>query len=197
MSLELLNTLGTLTTAAIIAATAIAALVQLRHLRAGNLITALLTIENEMDNQDFRNAESLVRDELPTLLQGRDFCRYCIEYARRAAVAESDDRYARVRQAAVLIANTFENLGALVKRGIFDQSLFLDIYSDIVVGFWNDLEGFTAIRRAATGFDGIYENFEYIAAISQRYLGAHPSAYPSNMKRLTVSLPDAAADLVA
>lgn len=197
MSLELLNTLGTLTTAAIIAATAIAALIQLRHLRAGNLITALLTIENEMDNQDFREAESLVRDELPTLLKGRDFCRYCIEYDRRAHVTETDDRYARVRRAAVLIANTFENLGALVKRGIFDQSLFLDIYRDIVFGFWSDLEGFTAIRRAATGLTAIYENFEYIAVISQRELGANQSAYPSSMKRLAVRLPDAAADLIA
>lgn len=197
MSLELLNTLGTLTTAAIIAATAIAALVQLRHLRAGNLITALLTIENEMDNKDFRDAESLVRDQLPGLLQQHDFCKYCFEYTRRAHVTEADDRYAKVYRAAVLIANTFENLGALVKRGIFDRNLFLDIYCDIVVGFWNDLEGFTAIRRAAAGFNVIYENFEYIAVISRRYVDAHASAYPKNMERLNVRLPDAASELAS
>lgn len=84
-----------------------------------------------------------------------------------------------------------------IPRGIFDRGLFLDIYSDIVVGFWDYLEGFTAIRRAAVHDLGIYENFEYIAAISRRYLEMTPIAYPANMKRLDVRLPDAAADLVA
>ena len=39
-SLELLNTAGTLLTAVIIGATAIAAVVQLRHIRASNELTA-------------------------------------------------------------------------------------------------------------------------------------------------------------
>ncbi len=196
MSLELLNTLSSLTTALIIAATAIAALVQLRHLRAGNLITALLTIENEMDNQEFRAAERLVREELPAMLADSGFCRYCIALDRHEKVAQSDDRYASVRQAVVLIANTFENIGALVKRGIFDRNLFLDIYCDIVVGFWKELASFTAMRRAATGNAAVYENFEYIAVISRRYLAIQRSAYPPNMERLAISPPDAAADLI-
>ena len=44
MSLELINTFATLLTVAIIAATAVAAMVQLRHLRAGNQINAMLAI---------------------------------------------------------------------------------------------------------------------------------------------------------
>ena len=50
MSLELVNTIATMTTAAVIGATAIAALVQLRHLRAANQITALLAVQNELDS---------------------------------------------------------------------------------------------------------------------------------------------------
>ena len=193
MSLEMLNTLSSLTTAVIIAATAIAALVQLRHLRAGNLITALLTIENEMDNQEFRAAETVVREDLPAMLDDRAFVRYCIALDRHENLPHSDERFVRVRQAAVLVANTFENLGALVKRGIFDRALFLDIYSNIAVGFWNDLAGFTAMRRATIGTNVIYENFEYIAVISQRYIALHPSAYPPGLERLELPLPKAAA----
>jgi hypothetical protein len=48
MSLELLNAIGTLLTVTIVAATAIAALVQLRHLRAGNQINAMLRIGEEL-----------------------------------------------------------------------------------------------------------------------------------------------------
>lgn len=196
MSLELVNTLSSLTTAVIIAATAIAALVQLRHLRAGNLITALLTIENEMDNQEFRAAETLVREELPLMLADRGFLRYCIALDHHEKVTQSDDRYSRVRQAAVLIANTFENLGALVKRGIFDRSLFLDIYDNVVVGFWTDLSAFTALRRTAAREPRIYENFEYIAVISRRNIAMQRSELPPGTERFAISLPDAAADLV-
>ena len=196
MSLELLSTLSSMATALIIAATAIAALVQLRHLRAGNLITALLTIENEMDNQEFRDAERLVREELPQMLVDRDFCRYVFALDRHEKITQSDDRYVSVRQAAVLIANTFENLGALVKRGLFDKNLFLDIYCSVVVGFWTDLSGFTALRRAAAREPRIYENFEYIAVISRRNLATQGSEFPPGIERFAVSLPEGAADLV-
>ena len=197
MPLETLNTLSSIATAAIIAATAIAALIQLRHVRAGNLITALLTIENEMDNEEFRSAEALVREELPRLLADRDFCKYCFAHDRHENVAEGVEQFARVRQAAVLIANTFENLGALVKRGIFDRDLFLDIYANIVASFWSDLAGFTALRRNATGITAVYENFEYIAAISRPYLSENHSTYPRGIARLALQLPSGAAELVA
>ncbi len=48
MSLELTNNLGTVTTVVIVAAAALAGLVQLRHLRAGNQINAMLTIGEEL-----------------------------------------------------------------------------------------------------------------------------------------------------
>ena len=51
MSLELLNALASLLTVCIIAATAIAAMVQLRHLRAGNQITAMLAIGEELSGK--------------------------------------------------------------------------------------------------------------------------------------------------
>ena len=63
MSLELVNTLASLVTATVIGATAIAAIVQLRHMRMGNQITALLSLQNEFDSKDFRDAEDVIRKE--------------------------------------------------------------------------------------------------------------------------------------
>ena len=57
----------------IIAATAIAAMVQLRHLRANNQINALLAIGEELSAQRFRAATSVIRDELPKLIDDPGF----------------------------------------------------------------------------------------------------------------------------
>ena len=195
MSLELLNTLGSFLTVAIVGATAIAALVQLRHLRAGNQITALLAVQNELDSPDFRAAEIIVRQELAAALQDGEFCEYEIAMSQ-SRPTPANARYLEIRQAANLVANTFENLGALVKNGIFDRWLFLDIYCWVVAGYWKRLEGLTAIARAASGERSIYENFEYIAAISQEFLDSHPDTYPPNVERLDVQLPDAAKRLL-
>ncbi|HXM18727.1 MAG TPA: DUF4760 domain-containing protein [Candidatus Tumulicola sp.] len=195
MSLEIINTFGTVTTVVIVAATAIAALVQLRHLRAGNQITALLAIQNELDSPDFREAELMLRHDLPHALEDPAFCAYCVAEAKRERPT-SDQDHVRIRQASVLIANTYENLGALVKNGIFDRALFLDIYGWVVLNNWDLLDGFIAITRATTGNETIFENFEYIAAISRRYLDERPVTYPPGIPRLELHLPRAAAKLV-
>jgi hypothetical protein len=195
MSLELANVLASMFTALVIAATAIAALGQLRHMRMGNQITALLALQSEFDTQEFRDAEVLVRQDLARMIEDESFCIFLVTYSRnRESVALRKD-YVQLRQAANLIANTYENLGALVKNGIIDRRLFLDIYSWIVAGSWSQLEGFTAIGRAASGTDSIFENFEYIAAISRDWLDTNPITYPANQARLNARLPKAAENL--
>lgn len=191
MSLELVNTIATLTTAAVIGATAIAALVQLRHLRAANQITALLAVQNELDSIDYREADILVRNNLPRLLEDPGFCRFEIAMSLRRA-HDVDEHYLRVRQAANLIGNTFENIGSMVKNGILDKHLVMDIYSWIIDGQWRQLAGLTALARVTTGEPSIYENFEYIAALSKRYLVSHPVTYPRDVEHLTLEVPAAA-----
>ena len=127
MSLELVNTIATLTTATVIGATAIAALVQLKHLRAANQITALLAVQNELDSPDYRDADIMVRKELTPLLEDAEFCRFEMAMSRRMPQANIDERYLKVRNAANLIGNTFENIGSIVKNGILDERLVMDI----------------------------------------------------------------------
>lgn len=196
MTLDALNTFGTLITVVIVGATAIAALVQLRHLRAGNQITALLAVQNELDSEEFREAEVIIRSELPRALAERAYCEYEIGVTLSTPEMPQNDRYLKIRQACNFVGNTFENLGALVKNGILDRRLFLDIYSWIVLRHWNALEGLTAIARAVTGERAIFENFEYIAAISRTFIETHPDTYPPGMARLEVRLPKAAEGLL-
>jgi hypothetical protein len=61
MSLELVNTFATLGTFSVIAATAIAAIVQLRHMRGSNQIVALNELRETTETAEFRAAQLFVQ----------------------------------------------------------------------------------------------------------------------------------------
>ena len=104
MSLELVNAIASVVTAVVIGATAIAAIIQLRHLRMNNQITALLAVQSEFDAKDFRDADVLMRKEFPDILQDEGFCAYLIAILKNQDPPENS-RYAGVRFAARLVAN--------------------------------------------------------------------------------------------
>jgi hypothetical protein len=87
------------------------------------------------------------------------------------------------------VGNTHEELGILVKNGIVDKALFLDQYCWVIARDWNLLERFTAYSRAAAANDSIWENFEYLAVLSQDWLREHPSMYPKGLRRLQLHNP--------
>lgn len=189
MSLELINTLGTVTTVVIVAAAAIAALVQLRHLRAGNQINAMLSIGEKLQSEAFQEAQSVISGQLKSALEDAAFRNYMIALGRGSPTPEVEPRYVDLRRATILIGNSLEELGILVKNGIVDQRLFLDRYQFVVVRNWNILEGFTAFSRDATGKNVIWENFEYLTVICQDWERLHPSTYPKDVRRLQLHNP--------
>ena len=65
MSLELVNTLATFGTFFVIAATAIAAIVQLRHARSSNHIAAFNELRETQGTPEFQAAEQFVQVRLP------------------------------------------------------------------------------------------------------------------------------------
>lgn len=160
MSLELLSTIGTLLTVAIVGATAIAALIQLRHLRAGNQITALLTIGDRLQSERFRDAAYLVSHRLATALEDPTFRTFIIARQRGETTPEVAPEYATINQAALLVGNTYEEIGNLVKNGVIDETLFMDQYCQSIARLWALLEryiGFSAMRPA-TSACGITSN---------------------------------------
>jgi hypothetical protein len=196
LSLELISAIASVVTAVVIGATAVAAIIQLRHLRMNNQITALLAVQAEINAKDFRDAEFLMRKEFPEILEDHGFCAYLIAILKDQEPTENL-RYAGARLAARFVANTYENLGVLVKRGIIDRSLLLDVYSFIIANAWNDLQGWVAIIRSLTGEQTLYVNFEYIASIARDSLASNVNLYPREAKRLTPRLPKAAAKILS
>src|SRR5437868_6053724 len=141
MSLELLSTLAAVGTFFVIAATAIAAVIQLRHLRASNQLTAFMTITQNFDDPDFRKLLAYVRNELRE--RARD-----PEYRHQLLAAPGVDR---ARFPEVIVAGFFEELGIFVKRRLVDRDVFLDAYAALIVNNWRSLEPFIVISRARDG----------------------------------------------
>lgn len=189
MSLELINTLGTVTTVIIVAAAATAALVQLRHLRAGNQINAMLSIGNQFDAKEFRDALTLVQHKLSSALEDPAYREYILARNRQLPLPTVSEEYYDLADAVRLLGNTYEELGILVKNGIIDRIIFLDRYAWVIVQAWNLTNRGLAWTRATTGNNAIWENFEYLTVLSQDEMRKHPSTYPKGVRRLQLDNP--------
>jgi Domain of unknown function (DUF4760) len=178
MSLQLANTLATFGTFVVIAATAIAALVQLRHARSSNQIEALAELREGTENPEMRSAERIVRHDLVQMMKDPAF-RY--ELANQEAMtAQTQSSWSDIRR----VANFFENMGALVKNGLADERLVLDIFSDRVSFNWEVLSPVVVIVRESTTNEAIWENFEYLAVLAEDWMAAHPKGnYPAGVRR--------------
>jgi hypothetical protein len=180
MSLELVNTLATFGTFFVIAATAIAAVVQLRHARGSNHIAALNEIRETMESADFQAAELFVNTELRAKLQDPAFRH---QYAERSArTAETLPLIRKI----TTVGNFYEGMGTFVKTGLVDSDLVFDMFSYQAAQTWERLAPIIAIGRRSIG-DALWENFEYLAVLSQDWLTAHPKGtYPVGVRRIEV-----------
>jgi hypothetical protein len=179
MSLELVNTLATFGTFLVIAGTAIAAIVQLRHARSSNQIEALAELYEGMQNPELQSAIRFVESGLSEKLKDPDF-RYQLAHTN-AMKAETLPLWTNIRR----VANFYENIGLLVKNGLADKNLVCDMYAHLTAGYWERLAPLVAIRRRATGRKAIWENFEYLTVLSQDWLGVHgDGAYPVNVRHI-------------
>jgi hypothetical protein len=189
MSLELLSTIGTLLTVLIVGATAIAALVQLRHLRAGNQINAILTIGDKFLEPKYQKARALVMAGLSASLDDPRFREYIILRAlRKPMIGISEDQLSML-QAVNRVGNTFEEVGNLAKNDVIDERLFLDQYVTQVIATWAQLESYLALSREATGDIGLWDNFEYLTVRARLFIAEHPTTYPKGVARIQITNP--------
>jgi hypothetical protein len=178
MSLELINTLATFGTFLVIAATAVAAIVQLRHARSSNHIAALNELRETMEAPDFEAAQRFVQTQLSAKLQDPAF-RY--QYGDLSArTAENQPLIAKAN----IVGNYFESMGVLVKTGLVDKKLVFEMFSYQATATWERLAPVVAITRRKLG-DALWENFEYLAVLSQQWMAAHPKGtYPAGVPRI-------------
>lgn len=182
VTLELINTIATVVTTVVITATAIAALVQLRHLRAQNQISGQLALRQVLLDRDMFEAVGRARQEVPLLMQEPAFRKYVADY--HLGLAEDNERYDSLYGEILIVGRNLENIGNMVRNNLTDGRIFIEQYSPLVMIAWDAIEPLIRIRRAATKTDNSWEDFEYLTVLARRWVAEKRSAYPRNVARI-------------
>ncbi len=178
MSLELWNTFATYGTFLVIAATALAAIVQLRQLRGSNQIAALYKVRETSESRELRDAQHFVFTELAEKMKDPAF-RYQVQH-RAARTNENQASIAKI----VTVGNFWESMGTLVKTGLLDKNLVFEAWSGHVADDWEKLASVTALWRRTRG-TALMENFKYLTVLSKDWVAAHPNGtYPARVRRI-------------
>jgi hypothetical protein len=186
MSQETLSTAASIGTFVVIAATAIAAVVQLRHMQAGNQLTGLLNVLARVEDPTFNEWVDAAREQIANDLP---------DAAYRRAIF--DETFPRRNNAWLNLCNSYEWVGSLIKHNLIPEEPFMDVYSARLLQTWDMLEEVVAIRRRR-GDPSLWENFEYLAARAKAWERVHPrGAYPANEARLKIMDRWLAADTAA
>jgi hypothetical protein len=174
MSLELWNLAASFGTFLVILVTAIAATLELKHMQARNSLQAVLTLQREFRDPEIQESLRYVQSYLPQKIRDPQY---------RAELAEIGFIDSRVHME-MTACNFFNQMGTLVKNDIVDADAFLDQTHRIIDQYWKLLSPIIAILRRRRG-DEQYQNFEYLAALSQEWRKKHPTGiYPRGVPRM-------------
>lgn len=173
---EWITAIGTIGTFVVIAASAIAALIQLRHMRSSNQIVALTECRETLESPDFREAQRFVSYELPKRLA---------DPQERLRIAQPQSQFEGEYRAIDTVANFFESMGMFVKNRIIDPQLALSMWCYVVLRNWEALLPVITYVRNDLGEPSIWEHFEYLASISSEYLKQNSGgSYPRGVRRM-------------
>lgn len=176
MSQETLGTAAAIGTFIVIAATAIAAIVQLRHLRAQNQLTGLLTVLARVEDPQFNEWVDGAREMVKTRLPDATY--------RRAIL---DGTYERKNNPWLNLANSYDWVGSLVKHKLIPEDSLLDVYAGRVEQAWSIIEGVVPLVRRRG--PGVWENFEYLVVRAREWDAAHKNGdYPKGVPRLRINV---------
>jgi hypothetical protein len=178
MSLEIWNTFATFGTFLVISATAIAAIVQLRHARGSNQIAVLNELRETSERPEFLAARHFVITQLAEKMADPEF-RY--QVANRSSRTTENGPLIEYTTS---LGNFFESMAMLIRQGFVDRELALEIWNRPVVYIWEALAPITVINRRAIG-NILWENFEYLTVLSQDWLATHSEGtYPPDARRI-------------
>lgn len=173
MSLELVSALAAVGTFVVIAVTAFAALIQLRHMRSSNQLAGLLHTVVVFEDPEFQRKLAWLRNEFPVKLKDPKF----LDDLRQPG------SISRVEHPELAIADLWEQTGVYIKYGLVSEEAFMDLAGTMVLGMWNTIAEVVKIRREVAG-EAYYENFEYLASRVIEWQKKHPISYPRDTPRL-------------
>ena len=174
MSLDAWAAFAQVGTFVVIAATAIAALIQLKHLRAANDMSASNMFIQEYEGPDLRDAFSFVRTQLAKRLEDPAF--------REELRSSQLDRSIHPE---IAICNFFDQYGGYYRQGAVNRTMFMRHNAGVVLRFWELLEPVVALVAEPSGSNTSFEQFEYVAVQAQDWVANHPKGdYPKGMRRI-------------
>ncbi len=165
-------------TLVVICASVIAALIQLRHIRAGNQLQALLSLERDFRGGPMQSALRYLQEELPRKLEDPAYRRELetIGYIDPAMHPE------------MVACNWLNEMGTLVKRGLVSEDTFMDLFARLIAHCWRQIAPAVAIMRRTRG-QSQYHDFEYLAQRAAAWLERNPEGMsPRDFVR--VPIPD-------
>lgn len=173
MTAEAIGAFSSVATFVVIGVTAIAALVQLRHIRTANQLTGLLHYISRWESDAVQSASSFVESQLKAKLKDPNY--------RASLWHHNPDRREHPE---LRVADWCEQMGSYIKYGMIAEGQYLDLGGWYILSMWEQLQDVVAIRRAVSG-SAMYENFEFLAARSKAFADAHPDGnYPRGVPRL-------------
>jgi len=176
MSQETLSTAAAIGTFVVIAATAIAAVVQLRHLRAQNQLTGLLTVLARVEAPEFNSWVDGAREMVNTRLSDPNY--------RQAII---DGTVERKNNPWLNLSNSYDWVGSLVKHKLIPEEPLLDVYAVRVIQAWAIVESIIPLIRKRSG-PAVWENFEYLVVQARKWNEQHADgAYPKGVPRLQIN----------
>lgn len=172
MSLELWSTVAAFGTFAVIAATAIAAFVQLRQIRRSNQLAGLQSTFAMLLDPSVRELLNYVRHGLPDRMNDEKF---------RAGLREIPvDRRAHPE---LYLCDLYNHVGSFVRNGLIDEDVYLQTEWYNVNLCWSLLRD--AIAQVRSNRPYVFENFEWLAARAQHWRDEHPRGdYPQGERRM-------------
>jgi hypothetical protein len=147
----------------VICASVIAALVQLRHMRGGNQLQALLSLERDFRAPELQAALTYVQEKLPQRLTEPEYRR---ELERIGFIDPAT-------HPEMIACNWLNEMGTLVKRGYVSEDTFMDLFARLIAHCWKQIAPAVAIMRRSRG-EAQYHDFEYLAMRAATWLQRHP-----------------------
>jgi hypothetical protein len=179
LSYELVNTVSSLGTFIVIGASAVAAVVQLRHMRAATELQAVLSVEKDFRSGELQEALRYVQSDLPFRMRDAKY------RAELEAIGFADAR----THLELNVLNWFNELGTLLKNKIVAADPFMDMFGRLVVHYWDLLAPVVAVMRRKRG-ESQYHNFEYLALCARAWMAEHPAGlFPGRMHRAEIPDP--------
>jgi hypothetical protein len=173
MHLEAWNTVFAGATFVVIGATAIAALVQLRHLRASNQLNTLLTLMQMWQTPEMQRNVGYVRGALQQDMKDPNFMR-----------AFDEGSVSRSEHKEMLVADFFEQVGTFLKYGLMDERPWIDAAGPQIIITWDRMEPIVKAFRKIWG-PVSFENFEYAAVRAKLWFEKYPDGfYPRSTPRM-------------